>query len=130
MILFLLDFLVYNFTSYNTYFILLNLMEKKYYKKLFFIGVILDFIILKTYFKNLLVIFILIIINKYLLNFNKKNIVVFLAINIINYQLFIVLSSIMNCNLSFLEINNILVNNYLMHFIISVIYYYKFINDK
>ena len=130
MILFLLDFLVYNFTSYNTYFILLNLMEKKYYKKLFFIGVILDFIILKTYFKNLLVIFILIIINKYLLNFNKKNIVAFLTINIINYQLFIVLSSIMNCNLSFLEINNIIVNNYLMHLIISVIYYYKFINDK
>ena len=72
MILFLLDFLIYNYTSYSTYFILLNLMAKKNYKKLILIGLILDFFVLNTYFKNTLILIVLILINKYILNFNKK----------------------------------------------------------
>lgn len=130
MILFLLDFLIYNYTSYSTYFILLNLMAKKNYKKLILIGLILDFFVFNTYFKNTLILIILILINKYILNFNKKNIVVFLAINIINYHLFIIFNSVINHNISFLNISTIIVNNYFLYFIICLLYFNKFIKEK
>lgn len=130
MILFLLDFLIYNYTSYSTYFILLNLMAKKNYKKLILIGLILDFFVLNTYFKNTLILIILILINKYILNFNKKNIVVFLAISIINYHLFIIFNSVINHNISFLNISTIIVNNYSLYFIICLLYFNKFIKEK
>ena len=130
MILFLLDFLIYNYTSYSTYFILLNLMAKKNYKKLILIGLILDFFVLNTYFKNTLILIILILINKYILNFNKKNIVVFLAISIINYHLFIIFNSVINHNISFLNISTIIVNNYSFYFIICLLYFNKFIKEK
>lgn len=130
MILFLLDFLIYNYTSYSTYFILLNLMVKKNYKKLILIGLILDFFVLNTYFKNTLILIILILINKYILNFNKKNIVVFLAISIINYHLFIIFNSLINHNISFLNISTIIVNNYFLYFIICLLYFNKFIKEK
>lgn len=130
MILFLLDFLIYNYTSYSTYFILLNLMAKKNYKKLILIGLILDFFALNTYFKNTLILIILILINKYILNFNKKNIVVFLAISIINYHLFIIFNSVINHNISFLNISTIIVNNYFLYFILCLLYFNKFIKEK
>ena len=130
MILFLLDFLIYNYTSYSTYFILLNLMVKKNYKKLILIGLILDFFVLNTYFKNTLILIILILINKYILNFNKKNIVVFLAISIINYHLFIIFNSLINHNISFFNISTIIVNNYFLYFIICLLYFNKFIKEK
>lgn len=130
MILFLLDFLIYNYTSYSTYFILLNLMAKKNYKKLILIGLILDFFVLNTYFKNTLILIILILINKYILNFNKKNIVVFLAISIINYHLFIIFNSVINHNINFLNISTIIVNNYFLYFIICLLYFNKFIKEK
>lgn len=130
MILFLLDFLIYNYTSYSTYFILLNLMAKKNYKKLILIGLILDFFVLNTYFKNTLILIILILINKYILNFNKKNIVVFLAISIINYHLFIIFNSVINHNISFLNISTIIVNNYFLYSIICLLYFNKFIKEK
>lgn len=130
MILFLLDFLIYNYTSYSTYFILLNLMAKKNYKKLILIGLILDFFVLNTYFKNTLILIILILINKYILNFNKKNIVVFLAISIINYHLFIIFNSLINHNISFFNISTIIVNNYFLYFIICLLYFNKFIKEK
>lgn len=130
MILFLLDFLIYNYTSYSTYFILLNLMAKKNYKKLILIGLILDFFVLNTYFKNTLILIVLILINKYILNFNKKNIVAFLAISIINYRLFIIFNSVLNHNLSFFNISTIIVNNYFLYFIICLLYFNKFIKEK
>ena len=130
MILFLLDFFIYNYTSYSTYFILLNLMAKKNYKKLILIGLILDFFVLNTYFKNTLILIILILINKYILNFNKKNIVVFLAISIINYHLFIIFNSVINHNINFLNISTIIVNNYFLYFIICLLYFNKFIKEK
>ena len=130
MILFLLDFLIYNYTSYSTYFILLNLMAKKNYKKLILIGLILDFFVLNTYFKNTLILIVLILINKYILNFNKKNIVAFLAISIINYRLFIIFNSVINHNLSFFNISTIIVNNYFLYFIICLLYFNKFIKEK
>ena len=130
MILFLLDFLIYNYTSYSTYFILLNLMAKKNYKKLILIGLILDFFVFNTYFKNTLILIILILINNYILNFNKKNIVVFLAISIINYHLFIIFNSVINHNISFLNISTIIVNNYFLYFIICLLYFNKFIKEK
>ncbi len=130
MILFLLDFLIYNYTSYSTYFILLNLMAKKNYKKLILIGLILDFFVFNTYFKNTLILIILILINKYILNFNKKNIVVFLAISIINYHLFIIFNSVINHNISFLNISTIIVNNYFLYFILCLLYFNKFIKEK
>ena len=102
MILFLLDFLIYNYTSYSTYFILLNLMAKKNYKKLILIGLILDFFVLNTYFKNTLILIILILIN----------------------------NSVINHNISFLNISTIIVNNYFLYFILCLLYFNKFIKEK
>jgi hypothetical protein len=127
MILLGLDIIVYNFTAYNTYFILLNLLNQKNNSKMIFIGIILDFIVLKTYYKNLLVIILLILINKYLLNFNKKNIVNFLLINIINYSLFIILSNLINLNTAITSISITIVTNFFLNILIWFTYYYKFI---
>ena len=128
MIFFFLDILIYNLTSFSTYLILLNLNKKDNYYKIILISFILDFIILNTYYKNILVFILLIFINNYILNYKLTNLVNYLSINILNYSLFIVLSNIINMNMSFTNISLIILNNFIIYILISLVYYYKFIN--
>ena len=128
MILFFLDILIYNITTYSTYFILLYLNNKKSHYKLILIAFILDFIIFNTYYKNIVIFTFLIIMNNSILNYKLTNIVNYLCINIINYALFIVLSNLINYNYSFFYLSNTIVNNFMIYICVSLIYYYKVIN--
>ena len=127
MFLFLFDILAYNLTSYNTYFVLLNLSSKKYFA-LFIIGLILDFIVFDTYIKNIFVFLLLILINKYILNYDLKNIINYLSVNILNFIIYFILSSFVNFNFSLLEISLLIINNFILYIVFALIYYYKFIN--
>jgi len=122
MILFFIDILIYNLTSFNTYLVLLNLLNKENKYKLIIIALILDLIIFNTYFKNIIIILILILINKYLLNY-KKTIVNYLNINILNYILFIILTNFINFNFSFTNISSIIIDNFLINIILWLICY-------
>ena len=127
MLLFLLDLLVFNLTRYNTYFVLLNLSKKRYVI-LIIIGLILDYIIFDTYIKNTIVFLIMIFINKYIINYNLKNIVNFLGANILNYVIFFFLSSFVNFDYSLINISYIIIQDFFVYIVFSLIYYYKFIN--
>ena len=122
MILFLIDILIYNLTSFNTYLVLLNLLNKENKYKLIIITLILDLIIFNTYFKNIIIILILMLINKYLLNY-KNTIVNYLSINILNYNLFIILTNLVNFNFSFTNISSIIIDNFLINIILWLICY-------
>lgn len=130
MIFFLLDILIYNFTKYQVYLVLLNLNNKNNYYKFLIISIILDFIVLNTYYKNIILFIILILINKYILNYKVTNLVNFLAINIINYVLFIIIGNLINLNLSFFNISTTIVQNFIIYIFISLIYYYKIITQS
>ena len=122
MILFFIDILIYNLTSFNTFLVLLNLLNKENKYKLIIIALILDLIIFNTYFKNIIVILVLILINKYLLNY-KNTIVNYLSINILNYTLFIIITNLINFNFSFTNISSIIIDNFLINIIIWLICY-------
>ena len=117
-------------TNYASYLLLLNLNKNENYHKLLFISIILDYFVLKTYYKCMVVILLIIIINKYILRYKMTNLVNYLSINIINYVLFIVLSNFINYNFSFYSISNVLVNNFILYITISLLYYYKIINKN
>ena len=128
MIFFFIDIIIYNITSFSTYLVLLNLNKKNNYYKLVLIAFILDFIILNTYYKNIVVFLLLILINNYILNYRLDNLVNYLSVNIINYCLFIILSNLINLNASITNISIMIVSNFIIYMTISVFYYYKFIN--
>ena len=128
MMFFLIDILVYNLTSSYSFLILLNLNRKTKYIKLVILSIILDYIIFDTYYKWICIISILLLINKYVFRYKIENIVNFLSINILNYCLFLILNSFINYNFSFYKISNLIINNFFLYIIISIIYYYKCIN--
>ena len=128
MILFIIDIIVYNLTYYSSYLMLLNLNKKDNYIKLILISILLDYVILKTYYKLIVIMLILIFLNNYVFKYKRENLVNFLSINIINYILFIVLSNIINFNISYTYISLTIVNNFFMYITCSFVYYIKFIN--
>ena len=130
MIYLIIDILIYNITNYFTYLILLNLNKKNNYFELLVCACILDFIVLKTYYKNIVIFLILILINKYLLDYKKTNLVNYLSINILNYSIFIMLSSFINNNFSYTNISITIINNFILYILIVIIYYYQVIIKK
>ena len=112
-LLLFLDVILYNFTSYLSYFFIIYIYNKKY-KYYLLTGLILDLII---FIKPLIVTLILSII--YLINYtfktlNKNNVYNYIFINVFNYILFIILSNIIlmhNFSNIFLNIGNSLFIN-------------------
>lgn len=129
MILFFVDILIYNFTDFNTYLFLLNFINYKNIYKLCWIAIFLDFIIFHTIYKNILIILFMILINKYLLKVNKKNLLTYIVTNILNYSFFIILVNIINKNLDFQSISLFIVNDLMINFILWLIIY-KYINES
>ena len=127
MILFLIDILIFNSTSYNVYLILLNFYKKDNTLLILTLGLFLDFIIFKTYYKFSIVLFIILLINKKILNFNLNKTINFICVYIINYVLFIFLNSVINNNFSYFSISQIIIHNLILNITISMVYYYKFI---
>lgn len=121
MIFLLLDILIYNFTKYNTYLILLNFVTLKNKKTILFLALFLDCIVFHTWYKNLIVFLILLLFNEYIYNFNTKQIVSYLAVSILNYVLFLLLSNIINGNFNVFFICTSIVESFFLNFILWVL---------
>lgn len=125
MIYLLLDILVYNYTSYNSYFFLVYLYNKKYLQHLA-IGLLLDFIIFDIYFINTSIISIIYLVNLFFQRYNMKNKYIYILVLLIDYIIFITLSNLLvltNYNMIFYNIGiNLLINIafYLLSYKITV----------
>ncbi len=104
MIYLLLDILIYNYTSYYSFFFLINIISKNYLY-LFTMGFILDFIIFHTWGFNIIFLTIFYLIRKSL----KIN-------NFIKYYLFLIITILIYYFLSHL------IFNYLNFYIIGQIF--------
>lgn len=100
MILFLilLDILVYNYTSYKSFFFLisLNLIKPNDYLKVILIGFFLDFILLNQSFINTICLLLLFVLNKKIFPLKSKSFWNYLLSNLLNYLTFILILSIYN----------------------------------
>ncbi len=128
--LLILDILIYSLTKYKTYLVLLNFSFKNKIFKWLYIIFTLDFIVFNSYYKYLIIFIMLFILNKYILKYNNKILSNFLSINIINYCLFIILSNLINRNFDFASISKFIVDNFILNFIIWIIFYFSFISKK
>ena len=126
--LLILDILIYSLTKYKTYLVLLNFSFKNKIFKWLYIIFTLDFIVFNSYYKYLIIFIMLFILNKYILKYNNKILSNFLSINIINYCLFIILSNLINRNFDFASISKFIVDNFILNFIIWIIFYFSFIS--
>lgn len=98
-ILFLLDIILYNFTSYTTYFFIIYLYNKPY-KYYLLCGLILDLVIFETKFLNLIILTMIYLLNKLFNDLNKHHFYSFIFINLFNYLAFVILSNILFTNFS------------------------------
>lgn len=121
MIYLLIDILVSNYTKYSSYFFIRYLYNKSY-KYYLCVGLILDCIILNTYFYNIIILTIMFLLNKILKDLNKANFYNYIFINVFNYILYIILSNLIVFN----NIENILIcigNNLIINIIFYVLSY-------
>lgn len=129
MILFLIDILCWNLTSFKTFFIILNFIHSKKSYIYLYIVIFFEFLIFKSHYRFLILILIMLIVNNKLLKkyFNQKNIIEYLSLNVINYFIFIILGSMLNNNFSMSNIFLYATSNLLLNFFIWIIYFYKVI---
>ena len=126
-ILFCLDIFINNFTIYTSFFFIIYLYNKTY-RYYLYVGLILDLIILDTYFINVIILSIVYLMNILLKDLNKYNFYNFLFITIYDYLIYIIASNLIelnNLNYVFLSIGSNLIIN-LVFYILS----YKLIIKK
>jgi len=116
-LLLILDILIYNFTSYSSYFFIISicLCDKKDLYKLILIGLFLDLIVFDKLFINTLIIWIIFLINKKFFKLKEKTLISFLLINNFNFLLY-------NIFLAFLTVN-FDVLNFFESLMINIIFY-------
>ena len=123
--LILLDILINNYTIFTSFFFITYLYNKPY-KYYLITGLILDIIIFKCYY-NLVIITIMYLLNKLFNSLNKKNICIYIYINLFNYFIYILLSNIIVLNnikhILFIIGYNLLIN--LIFYYLSYNYYNK-----
>ncbi|MBQ7031060.1 MAG: hypothetical protein IJN13_01640 [Bacilli bacterium] len=127
-LLFLLDILINNYTSYTSYFFVIYLYNKSY-KYYLLTGLILDLVIFKSLFTNTLILSLIYLFNKVFKELNKTNIFNYIFINIFNYIVFIFLTNIMFLN----NLDTILIllgNNLLINTIFYILSYRIYENLK
>ena len=98
-ILFLLDIILYNFTSYTTYFFIIYLYNKPY-KYYLLCGLILDLVIFETKFLNLISLTMIYLLHKLFNDLNKHHFYHYVYIHLFNYLAFVILSNILFTNFS------------------------------
>lgn len=123
MIYLFLDILIYNYTSYKTFFFLLNINNINYIKVLS-IGIILDYFILNTYFLNVLLLTTLYILRKYIFKNTINHFPYYLLFNIFCLLLYYLITNIVFNYLNIRLIISILIIN-TISIIISYIKYHK-----
>jgi len=127
-LLFLLDILINNYTSYTSYFFIIYLYNKSY-KYYLLTGLILDLVIFKSLFTNTLILSLIYLFNKVFKELNITNIFNYIFINIFNYIVFIFLTNIMFLN----NLDTILIllgNNLLINTIFYILSYRIYENLK
>lgn len=127
-LLLLLDIVCNNYANYNTYFFIIFLYNKTY-KSYLLTGLILDLIIFKTLFINVIILSIIYFLNKVFNDLNKSNLYNYIFINLFNYIFFIFLTNV----LSFADLNHILIllgNNLLVNVIFYSLSYRMYISLK
>ncbi len=126
--LLMLDILLNNYSPWGTYFFIIYLYDKKY-KDYLLTGIILDLIILRTGLLNTAILSIMYILNMLFDDLNKKNVYIYIYINMFNYLLFIILSNILLIN----SINKILLtigNNIFINILFYILYFRVYINNN
>ncbi len=126
--LILFDILINNYSRYTSFFFIIYLYNKNY-KYYLITGLILDFIIFKTYYINIIILSIIYLLNMLFNSLNKNNIYNYVFINIFNYMMYIILSNLTIYN----NLNNILLilgNNLSINIIFYILSYslYKYNN--
>lgn len=122
MIYLFLDCLVYNYTKYSSFFFLTNLNKRSLIYN-FTVAFMLDFIILKTYYLNIILIISFYLLKKFFFSFNYNNFLYYLSINlffVITYYL------ITSAIYSFLSLDKLLS----IIFINSIFYAICYIKDS
>lgn len=116
-ILLLLDILIYNLTTYNTYFFLISILlfNKKEFNKIILIGLIIDLIITNKPFLNTIILFIIFIINKKYLKLYKHKLKDYVLLNIFNFTIYYASLSIITGSFNY--------NVFLTDIIINYIFY-------
>ena len=116
-ILLVLDILIYNFTSYNSFFFLisLNFFTNKDYLKVILLGLTIDLILLNTPFINTIILFLLFLINKKFIKLHNRSLIDYLYINLLNLGIYNLILIIINQNLNLM--------NFLISLIINILFY-------
>ena len=83
MIYVLLDILIYNFTTYHSYFFLINITNKSYLYNLI-VALFIDVFITKTFGLNLILVSLLYLLSRVFIKINLNNILIYSLVNIIN----------------------------------------------
>lgn len=122
MIYIFLDCLVYNYTSYNSLFFLTNLNKRSLIYNLT-VGFMLDFIILRTYYINIVLILIFYCLRKYLFKFNYNNFINYISVNMFFVITYYLITSSIYSFLSIKVLGNIIFVNFIFYLIC-------FIKDK
>lgn len=101
--LLLIDILIYNFTSFNTYFFLISLIitAPKNIVDFLIVGLIIDFIILNTPLITTIFLILLFIFNKKFLKINKRTFFNYFSINCLNLLIYLAYIIIINQNFNF-----------------------------
>ena len=110
MIYLFLDCLVYNYTSYTSFFFLTNLNKRSLIYN-FTVAFMLDFIILRTYFINIVLILSFYFLRTYIFKGNYRNILYYMAINLFFICIYYLITSGIYSYISFSQILNILFIN-------------------
>jgi len=120
----IIDILINNYTKFTSFFFIICLYNKSY-KHYLYIGIILDFIIINTYFYNIIILTLIYLMNKPLKELNMNNIWNYIFVNIYNYLLYIIFSNLFvynNLNHIFLSIGNNLIINIIFYILSFRIY--------
>lgn len=122
MIYIFLDCLVYNYTTYSSFFFLENLNKRSLIYN-FTVAFILDFIILKTYFINIILLISFYFLKNYILKLNYHNFINYLGINMLFVVLYYLITSGIYSYISFSKLISII-------FINIIFYGICYIKDK
>lgn len=112
-----LDVLIYNYTSYNSFFFLLSLLtiDDKEYIKVIILGLLLDLIIFNLPYINTTILLLLFIINKKIIKIKDRSLKTFLYLILFDYFVYIFFLIMLNRNLNF--------TNFIISIIINIIFY-------
>lgn len=122
MIYIFLDCLVYNYTKYLSFFFLTNLNKRSLIYNLT-VGFMLDFVILKTYYINILFMLVFYIIRNYIIKVNYINFIYYMSINMFFVIVYFLITSSL---FSYLSLNKLLS----VIFINSIFYGICYIKDR